>query len=461
MNSTKPSIPIALLVLALGSGLPSGKTLRVAPSGAPFQTLSQALRAASSGDSILVDPGTYSEDLVLKRRISLIGKDFPLIQGKGRGSVITVQADGCRIEGFRIENSGLRLEDSDAGILIQSNGNIVANNRLDRILFGIYLQAGDDNRIEGNRIQGRPELDIGRRGNGIHLWNCARNSFRNNWINQVRDGIYFDHADDNSVEGNRILNSRYGLHYMYSNVSLFQGNLLYGNYAGAALMYSRRITLRANTFFRNRVGYSALGILFKDCDDSVAEGNLMGDNGVGIFLDNSMNNRFQANRIVDNDVAIQLYSSALDNLFSGNVFVNNLSPLRLIGKRSKTRWNSLRGGNYWDGYAGYDLDGDGIGDVPYFIQNIFQYLEGNNPRLRLFLYSPAAQALSQAEQLFPVIQLSEEVDHQPLMRPGVPQAAAGVPLPARERAGLSIPGLLCSCLMLALPLALIRRHSRR
>ena len=74
-------------------------------------------------------------------------------------------------------------------------------------------------------------------------------------------------------------------------------------------------------------------------------------------------------------------------------------------------------GNYWSDYTGYDLDGDSVGDVPFRIQNIFEYLEGSYPRIRLYLNSPAAQSIVAAENSFPIIEGSNQFDPRPLMYP--------------------------------------------
>jgi hypothetical protein len=55
--------------------------------------------------------------------------------------------------------------------------------------------------------------------------------------------------------------------------------------------------------------------------------------------------------------------------------------------------------------------------VAHKVQNVFEYLEGNYPRLRLYLSSAAAQALAASEQTFPIIKGSPEKDGAPLMKP--------------------------------------------
>ena len=94
----------------------------------------------------------------------------------------------------------------------------------------------------------------------------------------------------------------------------------------------------------------------------------------------------------------------------------NLSPLSIVGKTSNIRWDRDGTGNYWSDYKGYDLDGNGRGDVAFRIQNLFEHLEGNRPRLRLYFFSPVADALAAAEHSFPLIRGSREFDHYPLMK---------------------------------------------
>jgi nitrous oxidase accessory protein len=174
--------------------------------------------------------------------------------------------------------------------------------------------------------------------------------------------------------------------------------------------------MRGNEFVHNR-GFSSFGILFQDCHGLVADSNLIADNVVGMFYESSTDNLFRHNIIARNDVALEMFQNSTGNTFSENNFVENLSPLILIGKRTGTRWNRNGAGNYWSSYNGYDLDHDGIGDVPMKIQNVFSYLEGVRPNLRLYLNSPALQALSMATEAFPIVAINEEVDDHPLVRP--------------------------------------------
>ncbi|MFN8007783.1 MAG: nitrous oxide reductase family maturation protein NosD [Terriglobia bacterium] len=398
----------------------------------PFGSVMTALFSAKPGDTIQVFAGTYTGSIRLNKQIILEGIGKPIVHGSGKGSVIEVLAPGCVVRGLIIEHGGEDLQNEDSGILLKSNSNVVENNELRDTLFGIYLFQSSGNRILQNRIQGRVELEMGERGAGIHLWNSTNNRIEGNQIHEARDGMYIQNSSHNLIRINKVTRLRYGLHYMNSDDNIFEDNVFAYNVAGAAIMYSRHIQFRRNAFMHNR-GFSSFGILFQGCEDNLAENNLIVDNVTGLFLEAVYGTVFIKNVVAENDVAMQIFSSSDHNLFSENQFVDNLSPLQMVGKTTGSSWHrgdttdfwnldsaSASGvngrGNFWSDYDGYDLDGDGIGDVPHKIQNVFEYMEGNYPRLRLYLDSPAAQALSLAEKVFPVVPGSAEVDPAPLMR---------------------------------------------
>jgi len=406
-------IPIALGLCALSA---RSETLTVGGGNEQFQSLRQAVNAASNGDVIRVQAGTYTGNLILNKQITIEGIGRPVLRGDGTGSVVTVLADGCVIRGLIVEHSGGDLTREDSGILLKSSSNVIEDNELRDILYGIYLYSSHGNSLRRNQIRGRPELAEGERGAGFHLWNSPDNIIEDNIIAEERDGIYIQSCNDNKIRRNRVMNLRYGLHYMFSDRNVFEDNLFSNNVAGAAIMYSNKIDMRRNAFVHNR-GFSSFGILFQECNELLAEDNFIVDNATGIFMEALRKTTFRRNTIANNDVALKMFSNSDANVFTENNFINNLSPLELIGRRTTTKWSENGRGNFWSEYEGYDLNEDGRGDVPLKIQNVFQYMEGNHPRLRLYLESPAARALAVAEKTFPILRGSSEVDEAPLMKP--------------------------------------------
>jgi len=404
-----------LLLLVISAVSAGAVKLTVGSSDAQFQSIPEAISAAHHGDTIEVHAGTYSGNLVLNKQVTLLGINRPVIRGDGAGSVLTVLADGCVIKGLIVEHSGSNLQDEDSGILLKSDNNQIQENVLRDILYGIYLYRSRTNILRGNVIRGRTELELGERGAGIHLWDSPGNTIEDNIISETRDGMYIQSCNDNQIRRNRVFNLRYGLHYMFSDRNIFEDNLFADNVAGAAIMYSNHIEFRRNAFIHNR-GFSSFGILFQDCDELLAEENFIVDNATGIFMEALRLTTFRHNVIANNDVGIQMFSSSDRNVFSENNFVDNLNPLQLVGKTSTTQWSQNGRGNFWSNYDGYDMNEDGIGDVPHRVQNLFEYMEGEHPRLRVYLESPAAKAMAMAEKTFPLFKSSSERDPAPLMK---------------------------------------------
>ncbi|HEX5139051.1 MAG TPA: nitrous oxide reductase family maturation protein NosD [Planctomycetota bacterium] len=390
-------------------------TTRFVEPGGPA-TLRAALDASAPGDTIVVRGGVHAGGLVVDRPVKLVGEGWPRLEGGYRGDVVVVRADDVEVRGFEVAQSGRDMMVSDAGIKVRGRRARIAGNRIVDNLFGVYLRGAGGTVVEDNVIRGRAEDPLGLRGAGIHLYDSRESLIRGNRVNDVRDGVYFDHSDDNRVEGNEFFDLRYGIHYMFCKANTFTGNLFRDSMGGAAVMYTDHVVFRDNRIVNNRKGPNAFGLLFKDCLDSVAERNAIVNNTRGIFVDNSHRNVVRENLVAWNDVGVTLYASALENRFARNDFIGNLTMLLTVG-RADADWSPGGEGNYYSDYAGYDLDGDGDGDVEHRLQDAFECLVGNRPLLRLFLNSAAADALAAAERSFPIVPTSDERDRAPFLHP--------------------------------------------
>jgi nitrous oxidase accessory protein len=436
-----------ILATLLFSGPAAADTWTVGGRGADFPFIAPAIAAAADGDVIVVRAGVYREDLVLDRRLTLVGEGSPLLYGTGAGSVIEIRADGCEVRGFRIEGTGTGLTNHmDAAIEIASNRNVVAGNRMRRVFYGVVIAGGSENRIVDNEIAGLADQPYGRRGDGIYVYRGRGNRVSGNHVIGQRDGIYFQYAPGGAVEGNVVDDSRYGLHDMFSDGTRIARNVFRGSFTGANIMNSARVVLEANRFERNRSG-SSVGLSLKQCDDSTVSGNLVYDNLRGVQIDGSSRNTFEGNRFVHNDTAIRLLSSAEQNVFSGNEFDGNWSDAVISGGPSGTRWSANGRGNRWSRYRGFDFDGDGVGEAPHPILGSFARLEGTNPGVRLFLQSPAAAALDLASHLAPGSR-ADAIDPAPL----VTKRSAGA-----EGRGAGVGALFA----LALPAVMLTLAHRR
>ena len=382
----------------------------------PGESIANALEKATPGDTIRLAGGTYHENIIVDVPVTLTSGSGATIRGGYEGNVVHITAPGTVLEGLHIAEASPRLTKDMSCILIEADDVTIHGCTLTESLHGIYVKAGNRVEILGNTIEGRLDLIEADRGNGIHLWNSSENQIIENEIFNVRDGIYFSFANSTTIERNHIHNVRYGLHYMYSNDNSFYDNLFENNVAGAALMYSEDIVFARNTFARCR-GFRAYGILLQSMSRITARENLIVDNSRGIFMNNADSCVIESNDVVNNDLAIQLNGGCDGNLFVRNNFINNLSDLLLDVSDLETRWADAGGGNYWSSYRGYDLDRDGIGDLPYPIQNVFQILETRVPEVRFYLLSPAAEVLKAAERALPILRLGDAQDPRPAMFP--------------------------------------------
>lgn len=402
-----------LWLLAVMSSVTSTAAVHEVPRGG---SIAAVLGRAESGDTIYLAGGVYRENIVVNVPVVLTGAPGAEIRGGYEGNVVHITAPGTVLEGLHIAEAGPHLTKDMACVLVEADRVAIRNCTITESLHGIYVKAGNGTEIAGNRIEGRLDLIESDRGNGIHLWNSSQNRISDNEILNARDGIYFSFAHFTGVERNHIHHVRYGLHYMYSNDNTFFDNFFENNVAGAALMYSEDIVFSRNTFARCR-GFRAYGILLQSMSRVTATSNLIIDNSRGIFMNNADSNVVEHNDVINNDLAVQLNGGCDGNLLVRNNFINNLSELLLDVSDAETRWADDDGGNHWSGYRGYDLDGDGTGDLAFPIQNVFQVLETKVPEARFYLLSPAAEVLKAAEQALPILRLGDAEDPLPSLLP--------------------------------------------
>ncbi len=400
-------VSLLLLVASLLSTAQcSGKTIEVREG----ESIQKALSTASDGDRVEVYPGIYRERIVVDRRIELIGVDMPTIDGMGQGRVVVIRAPGVVIRGFRITGSGEDLVAIDAGIFVEGSaeGALIADNVLEDCLFCIWVDGADGVKAVGNRITGKRELISQKRGNGIHYWNVVGGVIENNRISYTRDGIYIFENHDTLIKGNEVSDLRYGIHYMYADRNRVEDNRVLRCRKGLALMFSEELDVFSNT----AVGNSENGILFRDLRSSRVAYNVIVGNEQGLFLYNSTYNEIRGNLIIGNDTGAYVWAGSVRNRVSGNAFIRNREQVRYVGTSDEV-WD----GNYWSDYIGWDVDGDGKGDIPYRANDIMGRLSWQYPAVKLLLGSPAVQTLRMIEGQFPIVRSPSIVDNSPLMRP--------------------------------------------
>jgi nitrous oxidase accessory protein len=412
-------------------------TLLASPAAAQGDSfdLPAALAAAQPGDTIVIPPGIYAGPLVVDvPGLTLEGQEGAIIDGGGLGDVFTVNAPDVTVRGLTIRNSGDSLDREHAGITGLAPRLTIENNRLENVLFGIYLKEAPDSVIRGNEVTGM-DLDIGRRGDGIRVWQSPGALVEGNHVYDVRDVVMW-FSNDAVLRNNVVENGRYGLHFMFSDNQTLEENILRDNSVGVYLMYSRGLTMTNNLLLDNS-GPSGYGVALKDVDDVLAEGNRMVNNRIGVYVDNSPREAdafvfFEDNLVAYNEIGVEMLPLVRRNVFTNNVFQENREQIAIAGggELQGNDWSRDGWGNYWSDYAGFDADGNRVGDIVYRSSSLYEDLMEEYPELRLFQLSPATDALDLAARAFPVFQpRAKMADEHPLMAPPDLPDVPGIPEP--------------------------------
>ena len=402
---------IFLIVAALaGVARTSSAAMVRAGRGERCPSIAAAISAASAGDTVLVMPGTYAEyGLVIDKAIALVGRGNPVIDAQERGEIITVVHDGCAISGLTLRNVGTSFIEDRAAIRLKNvNGVRVSGNRIERAFFGIYAEHCTNVAIRDNILAGPGGREVST-GNGIHLWYCKNADIEDNEIRGHRDGIYFEFVEDSRIARNLSThNIRYGLHFMFSHHDSYFHNIFAENGAGVAVMYTQYVTMVGNTFEHNW-GSSSYGLLLKDIRDSEIRHNHFVRNTVGLYAEGSNRIVIEENEFTGNGYAVRIMANSMDNAFRGNNFVGNAFD---VVTNSRQSFNSFDA-NYWSEYDGYDLDKDGVGDVPHHPVRLFSLLVEKAPPSVVLLSSLFVVLVDTAERVMPVFTPETLVDQHP------------------------------------------------
>ncbi len=425
------------MVSAFFTPVHAQNTLTVAPDGS-FTTIESAIAAANTGDVIEIHSGVYPAPLIIEKSVSLIGIDSPVIDGQGKGSLVVINASNVVFSGFTLRHSGQSLAHEDTGIVVQAAHVTVSNNLLDDVMFGIYFANASNGLAENNTIHGKP-LDESMRGDGIRVWYSNDVQLISNDVINGRDTLIW-YSNNITIRNNHIHSDRYGLHFMYNNNAIVEDNIIENNAVGAYMMYSAGLTMTGNRFSNNR-GASGYAIALKDMDHARIEHNQFIGNVVAVYLDNSPSlydsyNIFSHNFVAYNNIGLVGLPSVKQNIFQDNTFLENYQQISVQGRGNLlgNLWSKDGIGNYWSNYIGYDRNGDGVGDMPYREEKLFESLADNEPILRLFNFSPASQVIDFAASAFPSLRPDPKViDEAPkmhyVMPAGLEESAQAVSVP--------------------------------
>ena len=370
--------------------------------GATLPPLQKLVDETEEGGTLVPPPGTYAGPVVVDKPMVIDGQGKVTIDAGGEGTVILLDTDGATIKNLHLTNSGDSANDLDSGVQVRGNYNVIKDNLIDDVLFGVDLQQSNNNIVRRNRISSKLEFGLGQRGDSVRLWYSFDNKITDNVVTNVRDMVVW-YSANNTIARNRGSNSRYSLHFMYSRYNLVEDNFYVNNAVGIFLMYSDSVVLR-NNHIAHAIGPTGVGIGFKETSDLTIENNEILYCASGLYIDVSpyqpdTTNRFEGNLIAYNGIGVRFLNDWHGNIFKQNQFVDNMTQIVVSGGGSAN--HNVWEGNYWSDYTGFDLDHDGIGDLPYELYNYADRLWQDVPYAQFFKGSPLLEVIDFLAKLAP------------------------------------------------------------
>ena len=385
------------------------------------------VRTSAGLTSVLADPngpkeiwvaGTLIGDFFLARPLKIHGCEQATLQGGGKGTVLTVEADDVVLEDLRLTKSGSRPTTEDAALKVKGKRNLLRHLSADDVLYGYTLEGCQQCQLEWSTVHGR-DIEESLRGDGIKLWEAHGSSVKHCEAEAVRDVVVW-YSRQVTLEDNRISHGRYGTHFMYAHDSTVRRSVLRDNVVGIFVMYSNRVTAEDNVLAGAR-GSAGLGIGFKESDSAVLNRNDLVANSVGVYFDRTPFSitatvELHDNLFALNAVALRFHNSEQRVVAADNDFRDNDVLAEVDGGGNATGVSFEH--NHWDDYAGYDLNHDGTGDVPFVLKQLSSDLASARPQLRYFHGTASLalyDAIAQAMPFFGSKKLLEDL--RPAMRP--------------------------------------------
>lgn len=311
-----------------------------------YPTINSAIQKAVDGDTIFVKSGTYTEQLIIDKAITLKGEEIgtTIIDGNNTSTVILISHDNVEISDFTIRYD--YTPNSPKSIWMWSTR-----------LAGIHLLNVEFCKIHDNKV-----LDC---GGGIWLYGASQNSIMNNYVYRNDYGIRVEGSTDNTFEGNIVTGNWGGMQFISSFNNRLKENVMQDNTENFAIT-GDEISYINNVDTTNKVDnkpiYYWIGlshttvpldagyVILVDCKEVNIEGLILSKNHDGIVIVNCLNTYISNNTITQTNNGITTLRSIKDNIEGNNL--NCINAINVNGNGSTIINNKIIATNTGIGTAG-------------------------------------------------------------------------------------------------------------
>lgn len=347
-------IPLILFMAFLIwlSPIEGARTYIVDDSGfANYDTIQDAVVAASDGDTIYIKPGEYNEEVILNKSLTispLTGETDPIILDGGNSleTGVTITSDGCTLEGLTIKNY------AGPGIYVQSSSNTIKKDIFENANPAILVRSASGNSISRNTItncQG-----------AIALWeNSINNLVQENEISGCNVSVLVRNTSNNQIISNKISSAYWGIWLNEAGDCQINSNAIETRYFGIMVQNSTQSSVEQNRVaFGTPISGSELnGMVITNSSGIDMTGNEINGGGLGLGISRSDNCTSRENSIIGSNYAIFVrdsyaydltgnhingadYGIALKNLNQSiirqNEIVNSTVAMQLVGCQRNT-----------------------------------------------------------------------------------------------------------------------------
>jgi parallel beta-helix repeat protein len=386
-----------------------------------YPTIQEAVNAASDGDTIIVRDGTYTENVVVDKRLTIQsenGAENCIVVGQPDhpgDCVFAVTADYVNISGFtvKVEETVVHLYVTAISLDNVDYCNIINNNCP---TCNIDLDSSNNNILNNNTVSNT--------WIGISLYDSSSNTLtNNNCSNNTNDGIHLYESNNNILINNMIVSKGIDVYDSYQNI--VENNTVNGK----PLVYLEDET-------DCRIAYAGQVVLV-NCDNITVENLNLSNVSVGVDLWGTDNSKLMNITTQGNDYGIYLYESN-NNSVSSNNCLNNEDGIYLLNSDSNLLFSNNCSNNSGDGiYLGLSnnnllinnmFENDGV-EIDYSYQNVVENNTVNGKPL-VYLEDETDCRIADAGQVILVNCDNITVENQNLSNASVGLELTKTPYPA-------------------------------